>query len=367
MDGEGSRDNWVNRPENTLNSLFRSWLPQTAASFNERILTFDKLCRDHPAVGWRVCISQFDRSENTAMSNYRPRWRDDAANAGRQPVDKEHRAFVLKAIDVALKWSCHDENTLADLIELSDSLPVKDQLRLWNLIDKWADSTSSDNSKAYLRQRINGYMHLSYRRNGRINYAQLINGVSEKLLPKDLVIRCAWLFKSHWVELPREDAESIAFDFENNNQRLLDLRLEALREIWETRGFQGVVAMLDQGEETSYLIGDLIAKILAEDMDTMGFVESCLRAAAGVDAYRYKSCLAGFLWNSESEYIAALVEEFKYETDTLLTLLLCLPYGKATWRWLDDKAETLCNAYWKNVEPRDSIGSSCRRGSQSNN
>ena len=352
MDGEGSRDNWENRPENTLKSLFRSWLPQTATSYNERILTFDKLCRDHPAVGWRVCISQIDRSKRTAISNYRPRWRDDAANAGRQPVDDEHRAFVLKAIDVALNWPCHDENTLADLIEVFDNLPEDDQLRFWNLIDKWADSTSSDNTKAYLRQRIHGYVCRSYRRNGQINHPQLVNTVSEKLLPKDLIKRYAWLFKSHWVELPREDAESMTFDFEKNNQRLLDLRLEALREVWETRGFQGVVALLDRGEETSYLIGDLIAKILAEDMDTMRFVESCLRAAAGVDAYRYKSCLAGFLWNAEFEYIAALVEEFKYESDTLLTLLLCLPYGKATWRWLDDRAETLCKAYWENVEPR---------------
>ena len=352
MDSEGSRDNWQNSPKNTLKSLFRSWLPQTAASYNERILAFEKLCRDHRAVGWHVCISQIDRSNRTAMSNYRPRWRDDGANAGRQPVDDEHRDFVLNAIDIALNWPCHDENTLTDLIGLFDNLPENDQLRLWNLIDKWTDSTSSDNTKAYLRQRIHGYVCRSYRRNGRINHAQLVNTVSEKLLPKDLVTRYAWLFKSHWVELPREDSESMVFDFEKNNQRLLDLRLEALREVWETRGFQGVVALLDREDETSYLIGNLIAKILAEDMDTMGFVESCLRAAAGVDAYRYKSCLAGFLWNAESEYIAALVEEFKHETDTLLMLLLSLPYGKATWRWLDNEAETFCKAYWENVEPR---------------
>ena len=352
MDDEDSRDNWVNRPENTLKSLFRSWLPQTAASFNERILTFDKLCRDHPTVGWRLCISQIDRSESTTRSNYRPRWKDDATNAGRHPIDNEHRAFVLKAIDVALNWPCHDENTLTDLIELLDSFPENHQLRIWNLIDQWADSTSSENAKAYLRQRINGYVHLSYRMNRQIFHAQLVNAVSEKLLPTDLVTRCAWLFKSHWVELPPKDAESVAFDFEKNKQRLYDLRLEALREVWETRGFQGVVVLLDLGEETSYLIGNLIAKILAGDMDTMEFVVPCIRAAAGDDAYRYKCCLADFLWNAESEYIAALFEEFKHESDTLLTLLLCLPYGKATWRWLDDKAETLCNAYWERVKPR---------------
>ena len=353
MDDKDSRDNWLNRPENTLKSIFRSWLPQTAASLDERVRTFEKLCHDYPALGWCVCISQLNWRRSTAIPNHRPRWRDDARNADRELIkNDEHRDFVLKAIDVALNWLCHDENTLADLIKLFDNLPEKDQLRLWNLIDKWADSTSSDNTKAYLRQRIHGYVCRSYRKNGRINHAQLVNTVSEKLLPKDPVTRCAWLFKPHWVELPTEDAESMAFDFKKNNQRLLDFRLEALREVWEMRGFQGVVALLDRGDETSCRIGDLIAKILAEDMDTMGFVEPCLRAATGVDAYRYKSCLAGFLWNAESEYIAALVEELKHKPDTLLTLLLCLPYGKATWRWLNDKAETFCNAYWENVEPR---------------
>ena len=352
MDGEESRDNWGNRPENTLKSFFQSWLPQTAASLNERVRTFEKLCCEYPALAWRLCISQIDWTESIVLPSHRPRWHDNAANAGRKPIDSEHREFVLKAINVALNWPCHDETTLADLIELLHSFPEDDQLRIWNLIDQWVESTPSEEAKAYLRQRIYEFVYPRYRMNEQIFHIELIRAISEKLQPTDLVTRNAWLFKSNWVELPPEDVEIGEIDYQKHIQRTYELRLKTLREVWEARGFNGIVALLDQGEDTAHLVGDMIAKLLVGNKDTTKFVEQCIRVAASDNAFRYQSCLAGFLWNAESDYIAVLVEEFKSDSDALLTLLLCLPYGKATWRWLDDKAETLCDSYWRNVEPR---------------
>ena len=352
MDDTDDRDNWVNRPENTLESLFRSWLPQTAASFDERVRTFEKLCHDYPEIGWRLCISQLGRGGSFATPNHRPRWRDDTATAGRKSNDSEDRAFVLKAIDVALNWPCHDENTLVDLVEQLEWFPEDDQLRIWNLIDQWADSTSSEDAKEYLRQRIHGYAHLRYRMRKRLFHVGRERSASKKLLPTDLVTRYAWLFKSHWVELPPDDAESGELDYEKNNQRLYDLRLEAVRQIWKTRGFKGVEALLDREEDTSQLVGKLIAETLAWNDESVGFVKQCLHAAVSGEASRYQSCLAGFLWNADSDYIAVLFAKVEHDPDTLLTLLLCLPYGTATWQWLDDKAETFRNAYWRNVEPQ---------------
>ena len=353
MDDKDSRDNWLNRPENTLKSLFRSWLPQTAASLDERVWTFEKLCHDYPALGWCVCISQLNWRRSTAIPNHRPRWRDDARNADRELIkNDEHRDFVLKAIDVALNWPCHDEKTLVGLIEQLDAFSEENQLRIWNLIDQWADSTPSENAKAFLRQCINRCAFFRYRMKDQTFHIERVRATLEKLLPTDLVTRNAWLFKSNWVELPPDDAEIGEFDYQKHSQRVHELRLKALREIWEARGFNGIVAMLNQGEETSQLVGDMIARILSGNKDTAEFVEQCFHAVASDNAFRYKSCLAGFLSNAESDYIATLVEKFKHDTDGLLTLLLCLPYEKATWRWLDGKTATLCDSYWRNVEPR---------------
>ena len=146
--------------------------------------------------------------------------------------------------------------------------------------------------------------------------------------------------------------ENEEFDYEKHNQRLHEMRLESVRDIWNTSGFKGVEALLGRAEETSHQVGDLMTEILAWNDATAEFVDPCIRAAAGDNASRFKSCLAGFLWKAESGYIARLVDQIEHapNPDTLLVLLLCLPYGAATWLFLEDKAETFRNAYWRQVE-----------------
>ena len=47
-------DDWVDTPRNTLLSLFRFWLPETAASVEQRMRTLDGLVERYPAIGWSV-------------------------------------------------------------------------------------------------------------------------------------------------------------------------------------------------------------------------------------------------------------------------------------------------------------------------
>ena len=350
-----AQDNWVNRPENTLASLFRSWLPQTSAPLGERIQTFEKLCRNYPTLGWSICVGHlYDGGPRHAIPNHRPRWRDDAANAGRGVIDHEDRGFVRKVSALARDWPHHDENTLSDLVQRIECFSEEDQLRIWDSIDSWADSTPSEDTKAYLRQRIHASAHIRHRANTRVLHVDRERAASAKLMPTDLVTRHAWLFKSHWVELPPDDAENEEFDYEKHNQRLHEMRLESVRDIWNTSGFKGVEALLGRAEETSHQVGDLMTEILAWNDATAEFVNPCIRIAAGDNGSRFKSCLAGFLWKAESGYIARLVDQIEHapNPDTLLVLLLCLPYGAATWLVLEDKTEKSRNAYWRQVEPR---------------
>ena len=41
-------DNWVNKPIHSLEAIFRSWIPQTAAALNERIKALEVLCKRLP-------------------------------------------------------------------------------------------------------------------------------------------------------------------------------------------------------------------------------------------------------------------------------------------------------------------------------
>ena len=57
-------DDWVDTPRNTLLSLFRFWLPETAASVEQRMRTLDGLVERYPAIGWSVslCMARTPRT-----------------------------------------------------------------------------------------------------------------------------------------------------------------------------------------------------------------------------------------------------------------------------------------------------------------
>ena len=48
----------------------------------------------------------------------------------------------------------HDERTLGDLVERLWGMPLEKQAQVWEIVNAWIASNSSDERKAYLRERI---------------------------------------------------------------------------------------------------------------------------------------------------------------------------------------------------------------------
>ena len=71
-------DNWANKPMGTLKSIFRFWMPQTAASLDQRNRALETLTKKFPEVGWQVCVDQFDPGSTLGDYSSKPRWRTDA-------------------------------------------------------------------------------------------------------------------------------------------------------------------------------------------------------------------------------------------------------------------------------------------------
>ena len=113
------QDKWSNKPEESLASIYRSWMPQTKASSDERNAALETICRRFPDVGWRLCVAQFGvPGTSVGIYSARPHWRNDASGAG-QPVKTraEIHRVASKALQIALSWPHHSEKTLGDLVE----------------------------------------------------------------------------------------------------------------------------------------------------------------------------------------------------------------------------------------------------------
>ena len=196
-------DNWTNKPESSLRSIFRCWMPQTTASVEERCAVLESITRRYPLAGWRLCLEQFDSTSTFGSHTHRPRWRKDAAGAG-QPVTRgEAYTFFRKALDLAIDWPAHDDLTLGDLVEHIHSLDESDQNRIWDRIRAWIASGPSDEQKAALRERVRlfSFTRRAHRAGGRPTASpDHAREIYEQLEATDPIARHRWLFARHWVE-----------------------------------------------------------------------------------------------------------------------------------------------------------------------
>jgi hypothetical protein len=146
-------DNWANKPDASLQAIFRSWMPQTAASVEQRVKALEMLTRRFPDVGWEICIEQIKTGSRIGHYSYRPRWRSDASGAGQVDTGPDMYDFNRKALDVLIGWPSHDEKTLGDLVASLQGMLEEDQSKVWDLIDEWSRK-AGETAKAALRERI---------------------------------------------------------------------------------------------------------------------------------------------------------------------------------------------------------------------
>ncbi len=346
-------DNWANKPEETLKSIFRSWLPQTAASLEERIEALDYLVKHFPDVGWKICVAQFRGYSEVGHYNHRPKWRSDASGAGQAVTNGERNKFVLHAIELALSWPSHNEKTLGDLLERLSVLSNEHQATIWELVKNWARNSANDDEKAKLREHIRKHTQSRSSRKKGISKKNADNAaeVLEKLLPDDLVKRHGWLFASHWVEPSYQEYQDEDFDLKNRHKLIHDQRLGALKEIWKTRGFDGICDLLaDSG--APLVVGGFMGEILKKPKATEEFILSCLSNTSQALQLKLADCLQGLLRREDkANQLSDIVREVKQTLgdDTALKLFLTMPFTEKTWRMLDNEPEEYRKSYWKHV------------------
>ncbi len=338
-------DNWTNKPIASLAAIYRFWMPQTAASFEERTQSLETLARRFLDIGWQICIAQLDTGPQMALPFYRPRWRNDASGAGRSITWGEIRTFQRKALDLVLAWPVHDRNTLGDLVERVQGLPDEGQARVWALIDGWAASETDDKAKAGLREQIRRFAFPGGETKDRARAAY------DKLEPRDLVIRHAWLFAGSWIDLAVEDIEGENMNYDRRAERIQMLRTQAMGEIWVDRGFEGVMALLSGGGAP-----DVVGYSLGQNVTDAKTRVTILRQFLSIDGdleNKVDGCMGGLFRSikgeARDEALSSAAEGA--DADRIVRLFRCVPFGRDTWRLLDRYGKAIQERYWWTVSP----------------
>ncbi len=346
-------DNWVNKPISSLHAIYRSWMPQTAASLEERIQALETLIMRFPDIGWQICIEQLAPGTRFGDYSYRPRWRNDASGAGQPIGGEEIYQFTRKALDLVLTWSKHNQKMLGDLVERVREMPEQDQVKVWDLIDTWAGSEVDERAKAELRDRIHKF---AFTRRGQLrglNDATRDRAriATEKLHPRDSIVRHAWLFAQHWVEPSTDETEDENFDYSKRSEKTQKLRTSAMKEIWTERGFDGVTELLSHSNAPD-IIGSSLGVSITDANVRADFLRQCLCMTGDLER-KIDFCIQGFLTSlgDEARDSIFLTVAEGMDTDRIIRLFLCAPFGQDTWRLLDRYDKKIRNRYWQEVIP----------------
>jgi|AraplaL_Cvi_mTSA_1032052.scaffolds.fasta_scaffold00955_6 addiction module HigA family antidote len=356
-------DNWINKPAHSLESIFRAWMPQTAANHQQRVGVLKGLAEKYPDVAWKICVAQFGNHHQIGDYSHKPRWRNDGFGFGEpfptwQPVIE----FVREMVEIALTWKSYSLSMLCDLVERLHDLNDADQDRVWMLVDAWAKTSASDSDKAALREKIR-ITRLSRRATARAKKDGQPPELSAKaavayeaLQPQDLLNKHAWLFRETWIDESADELEDIdKIDFQKRDERIQRLRADAIREIREDKGLSGILELAIHGK-ASFQIGALSAGGLLPEIELQQLLRLALpRISNGGDAaYACKNLIAGSLRAiSDDEKRERLLRAVgaNLGEEEFVSLLVLAPYKKSTWTLIEQLKESAQASYWQEITP----------------
>lgn len=354
------KGNWGNKPERSLFGLFRSWLPQTAASLPERIKVLNLLIQKDEDAAVEVLEAQLKGGQQSANFAHRPKWRDDDAAAGYGVAMHERNEMLSVAKEKLLKLSEGNASRIASLLK-NTILRSKGELSfVLPMIESFSQPSTTDEDREILRAALGKiiHWHRNYDETPAIELDEWLLPVEacyERLAPQELVARHRWLFDSHWVELPGRERDE---DIEERNHVLAQHRISALDEIHLTQGMAGIEKLIAVCAEPG-TVGLTLTQVAWDGVSWHEWIAT--KGENFVVGAHMSWCVSGFLHalslDIESDFlqkVIALGTQLGWDSAKTARFLILCRLGPLTWRLAETCGAEVDSAYWQGVRPYSS-------------
>lgn len=353
------KDNWSNKPINSLGGIFRSWMPQTTAPHDERVRAVAKLMERYPLAGWSVVTGQFGTYGNDiGHYSHKPKWRPDGYGAG-QPFKMTGPAYEFQKamVEMALSQPSYTAAMICDLIERLHVLGADYQKRVWDILTAWLATKPYDYDIAAVREkiRVTVLSRRGRKRGSAADFAALTvtaRKVFDSLEPADVVSKHEWLFRQSWVEESADEREEADLDFRARDKRIEKLRIDALRAVYENRGLDGIFALAEKGSAQGQIGANFIQHVLGKEGRATFIIEALRPGTDRLSNERQNlvfGSLRGVPLADREELMSAVLGDLE-EPDRVRVLLLA-QYEPATWSYVDALSAKAQADYWQAVHP----------------
>lgn len=341
----------VNRPINSLRSIFLAWAPNTAAKADVRRSVLSKVVREVPDISWSL------------IEKLLPTW-SDVGEPNQKPLFREYLDGPKEVLTYGLIWACQ-----ANVVELALSIAGKDVDRWTVLIRRLSNFPkqsfeltineldtmfrSIDDDARFkiwdeLRKEVNRHVVYS---NADWAFPPEIRSRLEGLLstyaPKNSIDLSVWLFDEWLPDIPERASENVDI-----STAVAHARTNALKEVFSSQGINGVLELASRVKLQQHVA--LSIRALGLPLDNLfKLFELSLTYSSNLDMLSAVILNEGEAQFGDRWLTSAKDVVLKTVTDRvrIARLLMSLTETNRTWKYVSTFGDDVNAAYWKTKQP----------------
>lgn len=235
-----NESNFSNKPINSLYNIFRVFMPQTYATYKERMTILNACASKNQNIVYEICKRICESLNGCVLdTNQCYRWRLFGELRSSKYVDRVSVEQLNDVVALMLQCCDYSPKAITDLITLSTHVSMGDVrvLVLGKVHEHLAGLDDVQIVVDALRKDINH--HLSYPdADWSLSEMELkpYQDLLDEIEPKDVMHKNAWLFEEFYVQLPYKGD----WVYEKEIQRLSEARNKVVSEIVDSMGRDGI-------------------------------------------------------------------------------------------------------------------------------
>ena len=333
-----NKSNWTNRPSNSLYGIYRLIAPQTYVSFEDRLAVLKSKKTKYSRTIYELCksICESLRFGELLRSHHYYRWKQLDNTLFVKSKNILSKAELDKIVELMLESCSYSTEQICDLITLSFNLGTSSYCSLIiNSIEPHLEQL--DEKQTVIDILKDNIRHQKIHHTLQEKDLKLYQDLFDKIKPKDLLHKHAYLFESYYVEIPT--------DYKKCFQDLIEARTYAIKEIVKLCGKDAIwdfINMVKYPESISEslvslygndLINELCQKYKSKEIDE-DFTRSYLYELCRKDVKKYQ-----------------LLAKNIFESDKELKIVLFAPgYVKELAEIVENSDDSTKLSYWSSVK-----------------